>query len=339
MDVIIQGAGGIGGVIAAELLRAGYTPALVTGNAEIADRIRQRGLCVTVPGRAFAIHPPAVSSLSELDPARRFDVALLAMKATRVLKAAGEVEPHLDPDGFVVSLQNGIVEDALSDRLGKQRVVSAVVGWGGTMHAPGVVERTSDGEIHLGELDAPVSERVRQTARLLEAVTPVVCSDNMRGVLWSKLAINATITTLGALAGQLLGEMLVDRIARKVFAAIYAEAIDTADALGVVLERVAAPPRLLYAPRSASFARRLAVDALIRAVGFRYRKLKSSMLQSLERGRSTEIDYLNGYIARRANQADVPAPCNTAATRMVKEIERGEREIGPQNLAELAGLI
>jgi 2-dehydropantoate 2-reductase len=73
---------------------------------------------------------------------------------------------------------------------------------------------------------------------------------------------------------------------------------------------------------------------MIRAIGFKYRRIRSSSLQSLERGRPTEIDYLNGYICERGRKHGVPTPVNAAIVRMVKEIESGKREMTADNLKD-----
>lgn len=70
-------------------------------------------------------------------------------------------------------------------------------------------------------------------------------------------------------------------------------------------------------------------------IGYKYRRLKSSSLQSLERGKNMEIDYLNGYIAKLAKQKNVPVPVNNALLKMVKEIETGKRKISMENFKEL----
>ena len=77
----------------------------------------------------------------------------------------------------------------------------------------------------------------------------------------------------------------------------------------------------------------------IRVIGFKYRRIKSSSLQSLERGRRTEIDYLNGYICEKGQAFGVPTPSNTAVRAMVMEIENGQRPMSLGNLAELAATI
>jgi 2-dehydropantoate 2-reductase len=73
----------------------------------------------------------------------------------------------------------------------------------------------------------------------------------------------------------------------------------------------------------------------IRVIGMKYRRLKSSSLQSIERGRNTEIDYYNGYISSKGRELEVPTPVNIQLTRMVKEIEQGSRQITPENFNEL----
>jgi 2-dehydropantoate 2-reductase len=336
--ILIEGLGGVGGVIAGELIRAGCDCTLVTGNATIADAIATHGLRVTTPGATFAVESPAVTELAEADGT--FDVALLAMKASAVVDAARATLPRLrDPGGYVVPLQNGVVEDAVAAEIGEGRVVSGIVGWGATLTRPGVVERTSRGGLHVGELDGSDGERVRGLAALLERVTPVVVSTNIRGALWSKLAINCTITTGGALTGETLGQMLRHGGARRAFLGVYREVVDTAEAQGIELERIAANPRLLYLPADAGPLRRAAKDVVMRVLGRRYRDLRSSSLQSLERGRRTEVDYLNGHVVRAAEARGLDAPLNRTLVRLIHEIEEGQRPLSPDNVGELVAAI
>ena len=78
-------------------------------------------------------------------------------------------------------------------------------------------------------------------------------------------------------------------------------------------------------------------DLTIRIIGFKYRRIKSSSLQSLERGRRTEIDFLNGYICEKGKALGVPTTLNSAVKAMVLEIENGQRQMSLDNLDELAG--
>ena len=114
------------------------------------------------------------------------------------------------------------------------------------------------------------------------------------------------------------------------------ERVDTAKAQGIKLERIAANPQLLYLPKNAGFVVRYAKDVIARMLGRKYKSARSSTLQSLERGRKTEVDYLNGYVVDIATRVGVNAPINKALTRMIKEIESGARKIAKANIDELA---
>jgi 2-dehydropantoate 2-reductase len=334
--ILIEGVGGVGGIVAARLTAAGYGPVLVTGNAEIAEAIDKNGISAKTPTEEFNVLSRAHSDLDSLGNQEPFDAALLIMKANPVVAAARKTLPLLREDtGYVVTFQNGLVEDAVAAAVGAQRVISGIIGWGATMHAPGVYEQTSGGGIHIGELDGRVSGRVKELEQALEVVCPVLISKNIRGALWSKMAINCMITTMGALTGQLLGDMLKDRRVRQAFLAIYREVLDTAAAAGIKVERIAANPRLFYLAPNAGLLNRFLKDMLMQVLGRRYRKLKSSMLQSLERARPTEIDYLNGYVVETAKKHGVPVPLNSLVTRMVKEIESGRRQIERRNMDEV----
>lgn len=332
--ILIQGIGGIGGVMAARLARAGFDCVLVTGNPEITDAINADGLRITTPSESFTQRARAFTSLEDL-PGIRFDFSLLLMKAHPVVEVSRRTVPMLEPWGYLVTCQNGIVEDDVAAAVGTRRVVSAIVGWGGTMHGPGVYEKTGPGHIHLGEIDGGLSDRIRDLGLVLEKVTPVVISKNIRGALWSKLAINSIVSTLGALTGETLGAMLAQRRIREVALELYSEVVETAEASGVKLETVVAHPKLFYLPKHPWPGERWLKDLFARIVGARYRRLRSSMLQSLERGRKTEIDFLNGYVVRKADRVGIDVPFNKALVRMIKEIESGDREIGMSNLDEL----
>jgi 2-dehydropantoate 2-reductase len=338
--ILVQGVGGIGGVMAARLIRAGHETTLVTSNPAITQAINEEGLRVKTLKEEFTQRVKAFTTLDELPADSRHDFSLLIMKANSVVDVARATVPFLEPGkGYLVTCQNGIVEDAVAAAVGADKVVSAIIGWGGTMHSPGVYEKTGPGAIHIGELDGRVTDRVKLLAGVLKSVTPVVVSENMRGALWSKLSINCIITTIGALTGEVLGQMLKDRTIRRVFLEVYREVVDTAEARGVKLVRIAAHPKLLYLKANAGWLSKLIKDLLMRVVGLRYGKLRSSMLQSLERGRKTEIDFLNGYVVAQAKEAGVDVPFNQALVRIVKEIEDGKRGIEKANMDELAGLL
>ena len=176
-------------------------------------------------------------------------------------------------------------------------------------------------------------EHLEPVRLMLEAVQPARISDNIMGELYSKLMINACINSLGAISGLQLGELTAVRKIRRMFIAIMEEALNVAEAMGL---RVAPSTggKLDYYHFLAGTGRvkRFKRHLVFRVIGFKYRRVKSSSLQSLERGRPTEVDFLNGYICERAAEYGVPVPVNRAVVTMIKAIEAGQRPIALDNL-------
>ena len=340
--LLLMGCGSVGGVIAGGLLHSGCDVTIVTNNEEITHAINNYGLRVITPKEETTVPAQVYTHLQDLDGT--FDSILLAMKATDVEQAVHDAATYLSPNGYVVTLQNGIVEDRIGEILGRECVIGALIGWGATMRKPGVYDMTSPGEIIVGELDGRITPRAQGLQSILEKTNPTTLSDNIYGVLWSKLAINCTITTLGAVTGQLLGEMLNRRSVRRLALLITSEVIDVAKSYRISLEPVGGTLEIerLYLPADRRQGG-LGMDIILRhiimfAVGFKFRRLKSSMLQSLERGRRAEIEFMNGYVVEKGRQLGLSTPINAALTAMVHEIESGNRSINPKNLNELIRL-
>lgn len=326
--ILIIGAGAIGGVTAGILSHSGYPVTLVCKYPDLVGKIRNSGLEITGYKGNFHQTLPAVSEVKELEG--KFDYVLIATKATDMPEAAKQVLPFLNEDTLVVSMQNGICEDELAAIVGKDRTIGCVVGWGATLHRPGNMEMTSSGEFVIGTLDGKSNERLKELKDILNEVVPVKLSENIYGSLYSKLIINSCITTLGAVSGQLLGELLRQRKVRTIFIEIIREAILVADAMSLKVEAYGNLDFYRFVENDGSIAD-MKRHAIIYFIGLKYRKLKSSSLQSLERGKRTEIDYFNGYISKKAKEFNVKTPVNSALTTMVKEIEQGKRQITPGN--------
>ena len=200
------------------------------------------------------------------------------------------------------------------------------------MHSHGELEMTSGGEFIIGMLEGCASPRLEALRKALSAVVPTTISENIYAELYSKLIVNSCITSLGAVCGLTLGEMMKRKQARKIFLAVIGEAVNVARAM-----KLAVPPyggKLDYFKlmRGATPLDNLRRHLMIRVVGMKYSKLKSSSLQSLERGRPTEIDCFNGYIVQKGEELGVDCPVCRRLTRMVREIEHGARKISEDNL-------
>ncbi len=331
--IAVVGAGAIGGITAAVLARAGFDVEVVCKHQDTVDRAVGPGLHVFGVMGDFRVPVKAVKSITNLSGAK--DVVFLAVKAADAVPAAEELLQFLDDNSILVSLQNGICEDALAHVVGRGRVIGCVVGWGATMHGPAELEMTSSGEFVVGNIDHRDDVHLPAVKHMLDTIVPTRISENIMGELYAKLIINSCINSLGALTGLHLGRMLAIRKVREIFFEIMREAMATAEAMHIKVEAGGGGKLDYYeflAPGGILSA--LKRHLIVRIIGFKYRRLKSSSLQSLERGRRTEIEYLNGYICDRAREHGVPTPMNDALVAMIREIETGSRKITPDNINE-----
>jgi len=321
---LLMGCGGIGGILAARLLASGTAVSIVTHNPAIAAAINARGLTVRDEGRVVTV--PATATVDVPDDAGRVPFVLLATQPTQVEEAARAALAHLAPDGAMVCLQNGLCEQRVAAIAGGERTLGAIVAWGGSMDAPAVYDRTSEGGFTIGRLDGSTHPRLDQLRAILSPVGPVDVTTNLRGARWSKLAINCAISSLGTIGGDRLGVLLRYRFIRRLALEVMTEAVAVARSRGVHLEKVAGTIDLDWVVlaeserAAAGSPSLLAKHALLLAVGTKFRRLRSSMLQAIERGREPAVDYLNGEVVTRGHAGGIPVPMNERVQRTIHAI-------------------
>ncbi|MFX0051905.1 MAG: ketopantoate reductase family protein [Candidatus Hermodarchaeota archaeon] len=335
MRVAVIGVGAIGGPIAAHIAENAVDITAVTKHPELADLIKSKGIKLEGLETERYVSMRAVPSVDQLEG--KFEVIFLAMKAMDVLDATKALLPLLNDDSVVVTLQNGVVEDDVAAIVGKNRVIGAVVVWASTMVSPGVIKRTADGLFFVGLLDESGNQkRLEEVAKLLKFSQPVTITDNIFGILYNKLGINAAINGVGAITGLTLGRMADNSQIRFLFMGIATEMIAVGNKLGIQIEEINKfHPQDIMLTGSDSLVDMEKKHKMIQAIFGPYKDVKASTLQSLERGQVSEIDYLNGYIARKGKEVGIPTPINSAITKIVKEIEAGKRKISPDNLLDV----
>ena len=336
---LIVGAGAIGGVLGGTLAESGEDVTLVTTNPEIHARVAEQGLRLVGEGAARTVR--ARISLG-VPAGEKFDYILLATQPPQVEDAARSALDALTDEGAMVCLQNGLCEPRIARIAGEDRVVGAVVGWGATMPEPGVYERTAAGGFTLGYAGGePFGRDHDDLAAALEAVGPVELTQNLAGKRWSKLAINCCISTLGTIGGDRLGALMQHRHVRRLGLEIMTEVVQVARREGVRLEKVAGTLDLSWialteeektAVGSPSL---VAKHGLLLAVGFRFRRMKSSMLSAIERGRTPAVDFLNGEVVARARAHGIPVPVNERVHEVVWEIAHGKKRPGLELLRDV----
>ncbi len=202
MRIAVVGAGGVGGYFGARLTRAGLPVTFVARGAHLAA-IRERGLTLrsTVHGDLM-VAAPATD-----DPATigEVDLVLFCVKSNDTEVAAQQIEPIVGPQTMIVSLQNGVDNEARIEAAlgagGRGRVLGGVAYIAASLGIPGEVIHTGEGRLTVGELAGGVSERVRRLARVCaDAGIPCQVASNITWVLWRKLLWNSAfnaLTTIG----------------------------------------------------------------------------------------------------------------------------------------------
>lgn len=330
--ILLTGAGAVGGIIAALLARNGYEPDVIVKYPELKQIAKTKGFTIKGYHGKFSQKVNALLPSDLLE--ETYDVVLVATKATDMEKAVHSIMNHIGENALVVSLQNGISEDALAELVGRDRTVGCVVGWGATMDGMGAYDMTSGGEFVIGPVGNIPPGKIEQLREMLSCVVSVRVSDNIYGSLYSKLIVNSCITSLGVISGLKLGEMLRRRKMRNIFIAIMKEAMEVAGAMQLKVEPYLGKINYYKFLGNDTLWAQFKRHAVIRIIGFKFRKLKSSMLQSIERGKPTEIDYLNGFICKKAKDLGVNVPLNDRLVNLVKEIEAGKRKISPENFED-----
>src|SRR6516165_193116 len=346
--IAFVGAGAVGGYTGAHMVAAGEDVTFIDPWPAHVEHMRAHGLRVThamtepeftVPVRA--LHVTDAQQLAKEQPV---DIAFVCMKSYDTAWAAMLISQYLAPDGYVVSLQNCINEPT----------IAGVVGWGKTLGCiassitvnlpePGLIHRgaAKHGAAHTvfraGEVHGRVTPRAEEVCRLVAFADSAKVTSNLWGERWSKLVANAMQNGLSACTGLPGGEMLKNDPIRRFSTRLGSEAIRVGQALGYELEEILhLPPETIAragegddAANQTCDAQRFK-DAARTAAGQR-----PSMGQDMQKGRRTEIEFLNGLIVREGEKLGLSCRANAVLTDLVKRVEKGDLKPDPRHITEL----
>ena len=327
---VIVGAGAIGGTLGHHLARAGHPVTVVDADPEHVRRIAADGL-VLVRGAERSTARVARALTPDPDEcALRLERVILAVKAQATGPALEWVAPRLASDGFVVSLQNGLNEDEIARRIGRDRTVGAFVNLFADVVGPGEIRDGGPGALVVGELDGRDSRRVREVVADLQAWGPARATGNVAGYLWSKLGFGAMLVAT-ALADAPMAE-LIDRH-RSVMHALVAEVYAVAGAEGVALEPFDAFDPLPYAGTDDA-AKDAATDALVRWLRTQAKDRSGIWRDIAVRHRPTEVPTHYRPVLATAARHGIPVPGLQRLVDQIGELEAG----GAMDEARIAGL-
>jgi len=304
MKIAFLGAGALGCAIGSALTEGGHETWLVDRFAAHVEAMRRDGLQVDDATGSRRVKVRATLNPAEVGPV---DLVIVLVKSFHTDSAMRGALDLVGPETRVLSLQNGLGhEDMPSEIVARERVLAGKTYVGGVLKAPGHIQSGVSGKLTIiGELDGRVTERVRAIADAFNSAgLTTTVSDNILGTMWDKLLINVATGAITGITGLTYGQLYEEPVLKATALAAIEEAMAAAKAAGIPLSMT-----------KAEQAWTLAAEGLSPA-------FKTSMLQSLEKGSVTEIDFINGSVVRWGQRLGVPTPVNATLVACIKGIER-----------------
>ncbi|HET9849131.1 MAG TPA: 2-dehydropantoate 2-reductase [Candidatus Dormibacteraeota bacterium] len=327
VQVVVLGAGAIGSLIGARLHEAGVSVRLIGKKAHV-EAIQANGLMVRGRNESHLVRLPATTTL-----AGAADLILLTVKSQDVRAACQEIA-QLHSNATVVTMQNGVRSDGEAAAiLGRDRIVGCVLNVSATYLEPGVVEQNTGILLQIGAPFPESAGRVQSVLDVLGKALRTVLVPDIARARWTKLMSNVN-NAIMTITGLPIGTALRHKGLARLAIATIREGVKTAQAGGFPLDRSrrATEFRLMARlPRPIAnvvFGPRLADDFPPDS------QFGPSTLQSLRRGSSSELDYLNGEIVKLGEKMGRPTPYNSGLLEVGRQVFERRKNLTPEELLE-----
>jgi len=297
--IAVVGAGAVGGYFGGMLARAG-APVVMVGRRAFVDAVKSASLKLDTLRFNETV---GVEASTDIEAARGADIALFCVKTTDTAETSSSLAPLLATGAIVVAMQNGVDNVEQIRTASGIDALECVVYVAASVPQPGIVKHVGRGDLVVG----PRNERTERFVALFERAG-VSCriSDNIEGELWTKLVWNCALNAVSGLGRAKYGQIAASADAWKVVEDVVYEVLAVARAANI-------HPPGLEDPKAALAGALKIAQQMSEAI--------SSTGQDMQRGKRTEIDSLNGYIARHGAQLGVPTPVNHALYALVKLAE------------------
>jgi 2-dehydropantoate 2-reductase len=309
LKICVLGAGSLGCAIGGVLTEAGHEVWLVNRGQAHVNAMRQHGLLMRENGIDRVVPVRATTNCQEIaDTSGMMDLIIVLVKSFHTRAAIEPATCIIGEHTVVLSLQNGLGhEDVLAEVVGRNKLLAGKTYVGGQVIAPGHITLGYRGkDTHIGELDGSLSARVQGIASAFNAAgLETFVSRNIMGTIWDKLLVNVATGALSGITGLPYGLLYQVPEVEACSIAAVAEAMAVARASGI--ELLTTDPRAPWVKAGAGLP-------------FEF---KASMLQSLDKGSVTEIDFVNGAVVAEGLKFGIPTPVNQTLVACMKGIERG----------------
>ncbi len=331
MNITVIGAGAIGGVVAAYLTQSGEDVVLV-GRPDQVQAIEQHGLTVKGARGTQTFKVPALTRMNAPS-----DLVIFATKTQDLEEAYAQNNEFLDT-GLILTTQNGVQADnILSSHFGRERQLSSIVMFGATFTKPGEIVFNFEGDWIIGRPLMPLDPAAHKISEVLGKAFKTVPSIDIMGQKYLKLFVNFN-NCIPALIGKSMQETFADLDLCRLSIMLLKEGVDiiTKAKIGLV--------SLPDFPKERVYG--LAQMPIEQAAGIINKTLTSlskeplygSILQSIMRGKASEIDFINGEVVQLANHLKMPPGLNSRVVDMVHEVERTHQFFSKEEVKKAFGL-
>lgn len=313
MKICMLGTGSLGSTIGGTLAQGGSEVYFVDQWKEHIDKINENGLKMTDEKEDWYVKVDARTSAEGMGPV---DLVIVLVKSFATKEAVSQLKETnvIGENTLVMSLQNGLGnEEIIAEVVGEANVISGKTYVGGRLLSPGYVSAGVKGKYtYIGELTGEITDRIQAVCdEFNKAGLLCEVSDNIKGLIWDKLLINVAAGALCGITRLPYGPLYEEEYIKETAVAAIQEGIDVAKAAGVKLKSED-PEYPWYA----------ASEGLPET-------FKTSILQSLELKRPTEIDFINGSVVEWGKKFGIPTPVNRTLVTCVKGIEKFLLEYEP----------
>ena len=318
MRIAVIGAGAIGSVVAGYLAKA-QEDVILVGRKNQVDAINSRGLSVKgVRGEEIL----RLKALTKLD--QSYDLVIFTVKTQDIEDAYQQNAAFLE-EGLVMTSQNGVQADnLLSGHYEKDKIISSIVMFGATYVRPGEVTFNFEGDWIIGKPFVPKDPTVHKVAAILQKAFSVQAVDEIIGMKWLKLFINFN-NCIPALVGKSMQETFADMDLCRLSIMLLKEGLGIVESAHIELVSLPNFPKERTLGLAAMPIEQGAAVINKVLTGLSREPLYGSILQSIIRGKTSEIDFINGEVVQVASHLRSAAPLNARIVEMVHEVERSRR--------------
>ena len=327
MKIAVIGSGAIGGLVAGYLKHRKEDVFLV-GRRKSVEAIAKDGLHISGTRGNIDVR---VDAFHKLD--RKADLVILAMKTQDLEKFLKDNLFYLK-DAIILTTQNGIQADKiLANHIQKDNIISSIVMFGATYLEPNNITHNFEGKWIIGRPFIKNDHRVREVQQVLNNICQVIISDDILAMKWLKVFVNAN-NCLPAILGKSMQDTFKHLPACKISIAIWKEGLELTRRTGTRLVSLPDFPLERIEKLTA-----MPIDEAAKIfsgimINLSRQPLYGSILQSIQRNRPSEIDYINGEFVNLAKGFGLRAPLNKKLVDLVRKVERTKKFLSPLELAQ-----